>query len=111
MKGLVGDGYTFLRSGIGRMMREGGLELDEHGSRMVNDIAYLEPLSRHRNIMSLYNRHPEISPSAYIAPNATVYGYVFVGAGSYFGFGSLAKGDEHAIRVGTNTKIGENTVL
>lgn len=46
-----------------------------------------------------------------MAPNATVYGDVFVGANSYFGFGSVARGDIYAIRVGTNTKIGDNSVL
>lgn len=61
--------------------------------------------------MALYGQIPEISPSAHIASNATVFGNVFVGANSYFGFGSVAKGDANAIRVGTNSKIGENTVL
>lgn len=61
--------------------------------------------------MPLYNKIPSISSSAYIAPNATVYGNVFVGKDSYFGFGSVARGDTSPIRVGINTKIGENTVL
>ena len=63
-------------------------------------------MNRHRNILSLYDKIPQISPSAYIAPNATVYGDVFVGQNSYFGFGSVAKGEVSAIRVGANTKIG-----
>lgn len=78
---------------------------------MTRDIAHLEPLNRHRNILNLYGKHPEISQSAYIAPNATVIGNVFVGQNSYFGFGSVAKGDQAAIRVGADTKIGEGTVL
>ena len=72
----------------------------------MNDIAYLEPLNRHRNILSLYDRNPEISASAYIAPNATVVGNVFIGSNSYLGFGSIAKGDKHPIRIGSNTKVG-----
>lgn len=61
--------------------------------------------------MPLYGQIPQISPSAYIAPNATVYGSVFVGQNSYFAFGSVAKGDTSPVRVGENTKIGENTIL
>jgi carbonic anhydrase/acetyltransferase-like protein (isoleucine patch superfamily) len=71
----------------------------------------MERSSRHRNILNLYNQHPQISPSAYIAPNATVYGDVFVGQNSYFAFGSVANALANPIRVGTNTKIGEGTVL
>lgn len=71
----------------------------------------METFSRHRNILPLYNKLPTISPSAYIAPNATVYGNVFIGRDSYFAFGSIAKGDESPVRVGANTKIGENTIL
>ena len=63
-------------------------------------------MNRHRNIMNLYNKIPVISPSAYIAPNATVYGDVFVGQNSYFAFGSIARGDKNAVRVGSDTKIG-----
>jgi len=85
--------------------------LDRLGSVRTHDIAYLEPLNRHRNILPLYRQIPQISASAYIAPNATVYGDVFVGKNSYFGFGTVAKGDYSVIRVGENSKIGENTVL
>jgi carbonic anhydrase/acetyltransferase-like protein (isoleucine patch superfamily) len=56
--------------------------------------------------MSLYDQIPQISQSAYIAPNATVYGDIFIGPNSYFGFGSVAKGDASSIRVGANSKIG-----
>ena len=63
-------------------------------------------MNRHRNIMPLYDQIPAISPSAYIAPNATVFGDVFIGKDSYFAFGSIAKGDYNPVRVGINTKIG-----
>lgn len=85
--------------------------MDIKGASYQQDIAFAEPLNRHRNILNLYEQHPQISPSAYIAPNATVFGDVFVGQGSYFGFGSVANGITHPVRVGTNSKIGENTVL
>lgn len=111
ISGMACDSLVFFKTTVGRMMREAGLDLDRRGSLRTNDIAFLEPHNRHRNIMPLYQLIPQISPSAYIAPNATVYGNVFVGQNSYFAFGSIAKGDANPIRVGANTKIGENTVL
>lgn len=71
----------------------------------------MEPFNRHRNILPVGNRIPQISQSAYIAPNATVYGDVFIGKNSYFAFGSVARGDANPVRVGEDTKIGENTIL
>ena len=103
---LFTDFYLMIKVGFGRGLREAGLQIDQAGSVLSNDIAYLEPASRHRNIMPLYNKIPVISPSAYIAPSSTVYGDVFVGKDSYFSFGSVAKGDINAIRIGENTKIG-----
>ena len=44
------------------MIRETGLgyikisELEKRGSYKCKDIAHMEPLSRHRNIMSLYDQ-------------------------------------------------------
>ncbi len=61
--------------------------------------------------MSIHNWTPQISPSAYVAPNATVFGRIFIGENSYVAFGSVARGDHNPIRIGANTKIGENTVL
>lgn len=49
---------------------------------------------------------PQISGSAYIAPNATIYGDVYAGQNSYFAFGCVVRGDANAIRIGENTKIG-----
>ena len=48
---------------------------------------------------------------AYVAPNATIVGDVFVANDSYFGFGSVAQGIDYLIRIGINTKIGDNTVI
>lgn len=79
---------------IGRMFRETGLgtpsiafkyiysffaALDRYGSKMSKDIAYREPLSRHRSVMPLYDMVPVIYPQAFVAPNATVIGEVIIG--------------------------------
>lgn len=39
----------------GRMLKEAGLAMDRYGSRMSNDVAYQLDLSRHRQILPLYD--------------------------------------------------------
>lgn len=110
-QGLFCELWTNVRSTSGRLLRESGLDLDIKGATYSHDIAHLEPFNRHRNILNFYQQHPQIAGSAYVAPNATVAGDVFVGPNSYFGFSSVAIALTNPIRVGANTKIGENTVL
>ena len=78
---------------------------------MTNDSSCFENNHRHRNVLSINHQQPVISSSAYIAPNATIVGDVFIARDSYFGFGSVAMGMEQPVRVGENTKIGDNSVL
>ena len=47
------------------------VDLDRAGSRLSNDIAYTQELSRHRQLLNIYDSKPEID-SAWIAPNATI---------------------------------------
>lgn len=78
---------------------------------MNNDIAYLEPINRHRNIVNIDEFQHAISQSAHIAPNATVYGNVSIARDSYVGFGAVVDGLYNPVRVGANTKIGDNTTV
>jgi len=55
------------------------IAMDQYGSKLSKDIAYLEPLSRHRNIMPLYDLSPSIYLNSFVAPNATVIGEVLIG--------------------------------
>lgn len=66
----------------------------------MNDISCFESYNRHRNILPLSNQQPVIANSAYVAPNATIIGDVFVAKDSYFGFGSVAQGIDYAVRIG-----------
>lgn len=65
---------------------------------MSGDIAFLEPLSRHRNIMPLYDLKPEIEGDCYIAPNASVIGEVDLGNSVRVWYGAVLRGDINAIR-------------
>jgi carbonic anhydrase/acetyltransferase-like protein (isoleucine patch superfamily) len=71
----------------------------------------LEPINRHRNIVNIEHYQHAISQSAHIAPNATVYGNVSIARESYVGFGAVVDGLYNPVRVGTNTKIGDNTTV
>ena len=53
---------------------------------------------------------PEIDPSAFVAPTATLIGDVGLGAGASVWFGSVLRGDLDRIRVGENTSIQDLTV-
>lgn len=51
--GAVLDAGVYLKRNFGRMLREAGLDLDRRGSQLSKDIAYLEPINRHRNILNI----------------------------------------------------------
>jgi UDP-3-O-[3-hydroxymyristoyl] glucosamine N-acyltransferase len=110
-KNFVIDMFTFTRVEIGRMTREVGLDLDRRGSIQIKDIAFMEPLNRHRNILAINGVTPIISSSAYVAPNATVYADVFIAHDSYIGFGAVVQGYANPVRIGFNTKVGDNATL
>jgi carbonic anhydrase/acetyltransferase-like protein (isoleucine patch superfamily) len=85
--------------------------LDSHAGTLTRDVAHLEPLNRHRNILNLYDRQPTLSSTSYVAPNATVIGSVYAASNTVISFGATLKGDNYPVRIGKNTSIGENCVL
>lgn len=56
-------------------------------------------------------RNPQLDPSAFIAPGASVIGDVRVGARSSVWFGAVLRGDDHFIQVGDETNIQDNVVI
>jgi UDP-3-O-[3-hydroxymyristoyl] glucosamine N-acyltransferase len=109
--GAVQDAAVYLKCNFGRMLREAGLDLDRRGSQLSKDIAYLEPINRHRNILNIELYKLAISPSAHIAPNATVYGHVSMARDCYVGFGAVVDGLYNPVRIGANTKVGDNSTI
>lgn len=108
---VVLESRLFMKHGLGRILREAGLKLDRKGSQLTKDIAFLEPINRHRNVLNIDMYCLAISPSASIAPNATVYGNVSLAQDTYVGFGAVVDGLFNPVRVGSNTKIGDNTTV
>lgn len=64
--------------------------------------------------MPLYrlgSNRPRVHSSVFVAPTASIIGDVEIGEGSSVWYGAVLRGDESAIRVGSNTSIQDNAVL
>lgn len=62
-------------------------------------------------ILPYRGKAPQIDPTAFIAPNATVIGDVVVGEDSGIWFGCVIRGDVNEIRIGRRTNIQDGTVI
>ncbi|NNE44149.1 MAG: gamma carbonic anhydrase family protein [Gemmatimonadetes bacterium] len=54
---------------------------------------------------------PQIHPTAWVAPNATLIGNVIVEAHANIWFGVVLRGDQNLIRIGEKSSIQDNTVM
>jgi carbonic anhydrase/acetyltransferase-like protein (isoleucine patch superfamily) len=62
-------------------------------------------------VLPFRGRTPRIDPSAWIAPGAIVAGDVEIGAETSVWFGSVVRGDVHAIRIGARTNLQDHCVV
>lgn len=62
-------------------------------------------------VYALGDRVPQISPDAYVHPDATVIGDVRIGAGSSIWPGAVLRGDYGTITIGERTSIQDGTVV
>ncbi len=54
---------------------------------------------------------PDISPDAFVAPNATIIGDVRIAAGASIWYGAVVRGDLAPIRIGADTNIQDNCTV
>lgn len=54
---------------------------------------------------------PQIHPSVFVAPNATVIGNITIGAESSVFFGAVIRDEHSRVEIGTRTNIQDNCVL
>jgi carbonic anhydrase/acetyltransferase-like protein (isoleucine patch superfamily) len=54
---------------------------------------------------------PRIHPEAWLAPTVVVIGDVEIGAASSLWFGTVVRGDVHAIRIGARTNLQDHSVV
>jgi carbonic anhydrase/acetyltransferase-like protein (isoleucine patch superfamily) len=80
------------------------------GSRLGDDIAYTQKLSRHRNLMAILDTKPMID-NAFVANNSTLVGDVQVGSWSSIWYNAVLRAEWNPIRIGSYTSIGDSTVL
>jgi carbonic anhydrase/acetyltransferase-like protein (isoleucine patch superfamily) len=62
-------------------------------------------------ILPFRGKTPEIHPTVFVAPTASVIGDVIVGPESSIWFGTVLRGDVFHIRVGARTSLQDNSVL
>jgi carbonic anhydrase/acetyltransferase-like protein (isoleucine patch superfamily) len=62
-------------------------------------------------VYSLGERHPEVEPSAWVAPDANVIGSVYLGARASVWFGATLRGDTEPIVIGEGSNVQEGSVL
>jgi carbonic anhydrase/acetyltransferase-like protein (isoleucine patch superfamily) len=64
--------------------------------------------------MALYaidDRHPQLAPTAWVAPSAAVLGRVVLADGVGIWFGAVLRGDNEPIVIGEGSNVQENTVM
>ncbi len=62
-------------------------------------------------ILTHLNKAPQIHPSAYVAPNATICGDVIIGADCRIMFGACMVAEGKALELGDNCIVMENAVI
>jgi carbonic anhydrase/acetyltransferase-like protein (isoleucine patch superfamily) len=62
-------------------------------------------------ILPYEGHRPEIDPSAWLAPNATVVGQAFVAARASIFFGAVVRADMAEIRLGEGSNLQDNVVV
>jgi carbonic anhydrase/acetyltransferase-like protein (isoleucine patch superfamily) len=62
-------------------------------------------------LFAIENHHPQVHPSAYIAPTGVVIGRVELSAGVSIWFNAVLRGDINSITVGRDTNIQDGCIL
>ena len=107
---IISHSIKRTRFNIGRILQELGLSLDIQGSRLTYDIAYMQTLSRHQQILPLYNHKSDVRNS-WIAPNAHLLGRVIVSPWVTIWYNAVLRAELNTIRIGHFSSIGDGTVI
>ncbi len=86
------------------------IALERFGSRMSDDIAYTQNLSRHRNTMQINDVKPQVDFS-FIATNSTLAGEIFISPYASVWYNASLRGDVNPIRLGSYSSVGDSSVL
>lgn len=84
--------------------------MDRFGSRMSNDVAYMQELSRHRQVMPLYDVVSTID-NAWVAPNASLIGEVIVSKYATVWYNVVIRAELNPVRIGHFSSVGDGTTI
>lgn len=96
---------------VGFWIRETGQAIDRLGCRLQGNYYFQEQLSRHRTLMNIFDKSPNVHKDAFVAPSASVIGDIEVGEGSSIWYGCVLRGDVNHIRIGSGTNIQDNSLV
>ncbi|CAF2106475.1 hypothetical protein HID58_079619 [Brassica napus] len=96
---------------VGNWIRGSGQALDRVGSILQGSHRLEEHLSRHRTLMSVFDKSPLVDKDVFVAPSASVIGDVQIGKGSSIWYGCVLRGDVNNISVGSGTNIQDNSLV
>lgn len=96
---------------LGRTVRETGQALDRLGLTVAENEKFLETYSRHRPVMSLFDKRPVIAAGVFIAPNASVVGKVLILNNASIWYGAVIRGDKNKISIGFATNVQDRSVI
>ena len=63
------------------------------------------------NVLPYGSAYPTLEDDVYVAPGAWVIGDVIIGEESSIWFNTVVRGDEHYIRIGSQTNVQDNSTL
>ncbi len=63
---------------LGTAIRETALSIDRIGSSLACNNSLKEIVSKHRSVMSMYDKSPLIGDQTFVAPSATIVGQVII---------------------------------
>lgn len=68
-------------------------------------------VSRHRQIVGLYDKRPKIASDVWVAPNATIVGDVEICNDASVFYNVVIRGDLNQVRIGNRTNVQDRTVI
>ena len=84
--------------------------MDRFGSRLSYDVAYEADLSRHRQLLPLYDCVPSVK-NAWVAPNATLVGSVMLSKFATIWYGCVIRAELNPVRIGNFSSIGDRCTI
>jgi len=103
--------FSRLAFSVGNALRNTGQAIDRFGCYLQGRLAYKDEVSRHRTVTALFDKKPILGTKVFVAPSASVIGNVEIGRNTTIWYGAVLRGDVNKIQIGTNTSIGDRSVI